>query len=267
MNLFSSRLVLRPRQLTEVLDLALPFCLACARPLARMALAVLAPLLVLAGGLRLGLGWAWPAVWAVIIPLAVLGQGAFTVTLGEALFKAPTEIQVAPLLWRFLSRLPALVTLQLTRLVVLLACASVLVPVFTEGPRWSFITEATLLERAGPGPAIGRSRALARDRMGFCLGLALALLALPVLTMFLADLMGNSLLGFVLQLGQPLGALDQDGGSALALVGLLLGMPLAACARFLGYIDLRTRKEGWDIQLRFTAWAERAATTSHAGAA
>jgi hypothetical protein len=29
-----------------------------------------------------------------------------------------------------------------------------------------------------------------------------------------------------------------------------------ASASFLGYIDMRTRKEGWDIQLRFVALAE-----------
>jgi hypothetical protein len=265
-NLFASRLVLRPRLLTEVLDLTVPFCLASARPLARMSLAVLAPLLALAGGLRLGLGWSWPALWALIIPLAVLVQGAFTVTLGEALFKAPAQVRVVPLLRRFLSRLPALLMLHLTRLLMLLGCATVLVPVFTEGPRWLFLGEAALLEQAALGPAIGRSRALARDRMGFCMGLSVALLALPALTMYLADLVGNTLLGSVLQLGQPLGSLDDNGGSALALAGLLLGMPLAACARFLGYIDLRTRKEGWDIQLRFTSWTERESTRERGAA-
>jgi hypothetical protein len=73
----------------------------------------------------------------------------------------------------------------------------------------------------------------------------------------LFDQLGGQLLEFVFQLGQPLGSLAEDGGSGFAVLGLLLSVPLSAAARFLGYIDLRTRSEGWDIQLRFAAWAER----------
>jgi hypothetical protein len=36
----------------------------------------------------------------------------------------------------------------------------------------------------------------------------------------------------------------------------LLSAPFVASASFLGYIDMRTRKEGWDIQLRFMALAD-----------
>ena len=38
--------------------------------------------------------------------------------------------------------------------------------------------------------------------------------------------------------------------------GALLSAPFVAAAGFLAYIDMRTRKEGWDIQLRFMALAE-----------
>lgn len=259
MNLFSSRLVLRPRLLTEVLDLAAPFALACGRPLAFTALLVLGPLGALAAGLRLGLGWSWLALWAVMIPLGVLAQGAFTIVLGEAMFNPPEAVRVGSLLRRYLGRLPLLVALHLTRLGALLACLTVVLPVVIEGPRWLFVGEAALLEQAGLGQAVARSRALTRDRLGFSLVLAVALLALPAVTMMLAEQIGNSVLGAVMQLGQPLGVLADDGGSGLAVAGMLLGLPLAASARFLGYIDLRTRREGWDIQLRFTAWQQRAA--------
>jgi hypothetical protein len=47
-----------------------------------------------------------------------------------------------------------------------------------------------------------------------------------------------------------------DGGSAYAVAGALLSAPFVASASFLGYIDLRTRKEGWDIQLRLAALAD-----------
>ena len=257
MNLFSSRLVLRPRLLTEVLDLAAPLALANASLLGRVALAVLAPLAGLAVALRLGLGWGWPALWAVLLPLSWITSGAFTATLGEALFQPPDKVRVGPVLGHFMRRLPVMLAARVVSAVVLLGCASILVPLPIEGPRWLFLGEAVVLEQASPAQAIRRSRSLSRNRLGFCLGLALAVLLLPVLTLVLADLVGNAIVAQVLQMGRPFGDLWENGGSGLAVVGLLIGVPLAACARFLGYIDLRTRKEGWDIQLRFTAWSER----------
>jgi hypothetical protein len=89
-----------------------------------------------------------------------------------------------------------------------------------------------------------------------CLGLALACLCAPFLFAMAADLVGETLVNMVLQMGRPLGSLWSDGGSAFAVLGALLSAPLVGCAGFLGYVDLRTRKEGWDIQLRFMALAE-----------
>ena len=61
----------------------------------------------------------------------------------------------------------------------------------------------------------------------------------------------RGLVDSVLQLGRPFGSLFSDGGSVYALVGFFYGIQYAAIARFLKYVDLRTRKEGWDIQIRF----------------
>jgi hypothetical protein len=257
MNLFAARVVLRPRSLTEVLDLAAPFCLQNARLLGRLSLVVLVPVAAAVGGLRLGLGWSWPGVWAVAVSLAWLAEGVFTAALGEALFRDPAEVRIGATVGRFLRRLPAVMVVQVTRLGVMVACATMVLPVFIEGPRWLFPVEAILLENAPVGQSIRRSRSLGQRRTGFCLGLAAALLAVPVAAAMLVDLLGGNLLGFVFQLGQPLGSLFDDGGSGFAVLGLLLAVPLAASMRFLGYIDLRTRSEGWDIQLRFAAWAER----------
>ena len=110
------------------------------------------------------------------------------------------------------------------------------------------------------------ARALARNRSGFCLGLWLATLALPFVGALVGDQLGNAVVGFVLQLGKPTGDLLTEGGSGFAVAGALLAAPVAAAARFLGYIDLRTRKEGWDIQLRFLAVAAGAATDTRRAA-
>jgi hypothetical protein len=266
MNLFAARVALRPRSLTEVLDLAAPFCVQNARLLGGLSLIMLVPVAAAIAGLKLGLGWSWPAVWAASWGLACLAEGVFTVALGEALFKQPGEVRIGAAVGRFGRRLPALLMVHVTRLLVLGGCTALLVvPVFLEGPRWLFPVEAVLLENARVGQAIRRSRSLGRRRTGFCLGLAIALLVLPAGTVVLVDLVGGQLLESVFQLGRPLGSLFDDGGSAFAVLGLLVSVPLSAATRFLGYIDLRTRSEGWDIQLRFAAWAERDQGPGHPG--
>ena len=40
-----------------------------------------------------------------------------------------------------------------------------------------------------------------------------------------------------------------------AVIGFFAALPLVATARFLSYIDGRTRQDGWDIQLRFMSIA------------
>ena len=61
-----------------------------------------------------------------------------------------------------------------------------------------------------------------------------------------------------LQLGAPFGELTTDGGTVYAVTGFFLTIPIVAAARFLTYVDLRTRREGWDIQLKFMAIAAAA---------
>jgi hypothetical protein len=67
------------------------------------------------------------------------------------------------------------------------------------------------------------------------------------------EALGHGVVEFVLQLGKPFGSLWPDGGSLYAIFGLLACVPLCATTRFLAYIDARTRRDGWDIQVRFMA--------------
>jgi hypothetical protein len=255
MNLLEAKVALRPRPLSEVLDLAVPFCLLARRPLLSLALLALGPVGAAALLLRPGQGWGWAPVWLLVLGAAFFVEGIFTVALGEALFRRADEVRVRAAAGRFLRRLPLLLLVHLVRLPALAVCAALPVLLPIEAPRWLFVGEALLLEHAGPGRAMARSRALARDRGLFCLGLWLATLGIPVLGAVLGDLIGNAVTGFVLQLGHPVGRLWDDGGSAFAVLGALAAVPVAAAARFLGYIDIRTRSEGWDIQIRFMALA------------
>jgi hypothetical protein len=260
MNLLAARVVLRQRSLADTLDLALPFCLANKRPLGVLSVVMLGPVAALIAFLRIRRHWAWPALWAVVAAASLLLEGVFTVALGELLFKPPAEARVRSYVARFLRRFPALCVAVTVRQVVLAFAASLVVfPVFIAAPPSIFVPEALLLEGATLGKALARSRALARNRAGVCIGIWLASALLPVFGAVAMDVACNSLFGFVLQLGSPTGELFADGGSGVAVLGALLAVPLAAAVRFLGYVDLRTRKEGWDIQLRFVALAEQSA--------
>jgi len=252
-NLLAARVVLRQRSLADTLDLALPFCLANKRPLGMLALVVLGPLAALLAFLRLAKHWPWGSIWLLYLAAALLIEGAFTVALGELLFKPPAEVRVRTFVARFLRRLPAIVFAVVVRQVMLIGTIWIL------APGSIFVPEAMLLEGASFGRALTRSRALARNRIGSCVGIWLATGLLPVFGAIAMDVVCNALVGFVLQLGHPVGELFENGGSGFAVLGALLAVPLAAAVRFLGYVDLRTRKEGWDIQLRFVALADQGA--------
>jgi hypothetical protein len=260
MNLLAARVVLRQRSLADSLDLALPFCLANKRPLGVLSLVTLAPIAALLAYLRIVKQWHWVSIWLVYAAAALLVEGVFTVAFGELLFKPPAEVRVRSFVARFFRRSPAIVVSVVLRQVIIAATTAMLIaPVFFIAPPSIFVPEALLLEGATLGRALARSRALARNRLGICVGIWLAALLLPAFGAVMMDVVCNALVGFVLQLGHPTGELFEHGGSGFAVLGALLAVPLAAAVRFLGYVDLRTRKEGWDIQLRFVALAEQSA--------
>lgn len=258
MNLLAARVVLRQRSLADSLDLALPFCLTNKRPLGVLSLVTLAPIAALIGFLRIRQHWGWAALWPVCIGGSLLIEGVFTVALGELMFKPPAEARIRAFLARYVRRLPALITALVVRTILMaVATCLLIVPLFIVAPPTIFIPEALLLEGATLGKALARSRALARNRMAICVGIWLATLMLPLMGAASVDLLCDTVCEYVLQLGRPAGSLWHDGGSGFAVVGALLAVPLGAAMRFLGYVDLRTRKEGWDIQLRFVSLADQ----------
>ena len=68
---------------------------------------------------------------------------------------------------------------------------------------------------------------------------------------------GRSLLEGLLQSAAPSSGLG-SGGSLLAAIGFWVFVPYAATVKFLLYLNVRTRTEGWDVQTRFAALARRA---------
>ena len=266
MNLGASAIVLRPRALSEILDLACR--LSCSLALAlylRLAAVVLLPCLGICLALRHGLRWDWPVVWAVALALGVIVQGVFTVAVGRLLFSETLGARQALSLYG--RRLGAyLGTLFLSRLLLAAAAAPFLLGLPLVWPRLFFVHEASLLEGAGPMESMRRASRFAGNDLGGVLGALLAVVVAQAGFVVTAELLGDGLVQHVLQLGRPFGALFTEGGSAFALAGFFLSMPFVATARFLLYIDARTRSDGWDVQLRFMAIAARAATSAREAA-
>ena len=63
---------------------------------------------------------------------------------------------------------------------------------------------------------------------------------------------------FLLQLGEPLDLLFEERGSWASVAGYVAVAPYIALAKLFDYVDARTRREGWDIQVRFKAIAAKA---------
>jgi hypothetical protein len=255
MNLGASAIVLRPRTLAEVLDLACRLSISLAFGLyARLSALILLPLFAGCLALRYALDWPWAGVWVVAILTGSVVQGVFTVGVGRLLFSE--ELGAGKVIGLFVKRLGAYLGMHFLR-ALLFGVASL--PGFLGvpflWPRLVFVHEASLLEGAGPADAIRRSNRFAGGRGPSVFGALLALLATQAGFVVTAELLGHGLVEEVLQLGKPFGSLFEHGGSPYALAGYLLSIPYVATARFLDYIDARTRSDGWDVQLRFMAIA------------
>jgi hypothetical protein len=261
MKLDEARVVLRPRSLAEILDLALRFAADPAATIyAKLGALTLLPAWMLCLAARWGLDWSWAAVWLLALALVTPIQGVFTVAVGKMMFAE--HVTVREIMREYLRRFPAyLGALLITRVQIAVLSFGVFVvlpPLWIWG-RGIHVHEACLLERAGAADAVKRSARMVENRVLPAAG-ALMLLSL-VAAGFVGvteSLLNQGLFDFVLQIGKPFGALFDEGGSAPALLGLFLAVPYWATARFLLYVDLRTRRDGWDVQVRFMALANQA---------
>jgi hypothetical protein len=258
LNLLQARIELRMRRVSDIVDLAFRLCVAERRVVLRLGAMTLLPCLALSYGFHLvGLSWAW--VWTLAVVLGVVVEGAFTVAFGQLLFAE--TVRARDILVRFGRRLPSfLIALAWSRFLLALSALALLVPVIMVWPRIVFVHEASLLEGASPGAAFSRSTGFIKRVHGQVMALLPMLLLMSWTFVYLCEALGQGLVSFVLQLGEPFGALDSQGGSPFALLGFFLSVPYVAAARFLAYTDIRTRKEGWDIQVKFMAIQAREGT-------
>lgn len=252
MNLSASAIVLRPRTVAEIMDLTCR--LTFARSLGfyvRLASAVLlAPFLGMLA-LYYFVGLSWWALWLIAIPTVVWLEAPFTIAASRIMFgEQPTVRSIIRTFW---GRIGAYTGAMLIKSMYLGMSALFIIGFFTTWPNGTLVTEASLLEGASASEAWTRSKRLIEQRSSEAfVGLA-ALLTAHVSFSLGCELLGQALVGDVLQLGLPFGELYEDGFTAFALLGLFISAPFVATARFLHYIDTRTRADGWDIQVKFMA--------------
>ena len=256
MNLNASTIVLRPRTLAEILDLACRLSVTVASGLyARLAALLLLPIFAGCLALHYALDVHWVLVWIVAVAAGSVVQGVFTVAVGRLLFSE--ELGAWQVLRLFGRRLGSYLTMLTVSRVLLALCTIPLLGLPVMWPRLVFAHEASLLEGAGPIEAIRRSYRFSAGRWASAFAVLLALLLAQVAIVVTTEALCHGLVADVLQLGKPFGALFEDGGSPYALAGFLLSIPYVSTVRFLDYIDARTRSDGWDIQLKFMAIAAR----------
>jgi hypothetical protein len=117
-----------------------------------------------------------------------------------------------------------------------------------------YLGEAAFLEQLPTGRAMKRARILVTYRFGRALGLVVAQTMVRALFV-LAVMFGTTfLIEFVLQFQGVPDAVSYWAGIG----GYVLSGPYVALVRLFDYVDARTRREGWDIQVRFNAIAQRA---------
>jgi hypothetical protein len=269
-SLLSSRIVLRQRNLGEIFDLVLPFITKHWRFWLRLSFATLIPLFssimalvfVLMGLVSTSYTEITDeAFWfLLLVPLAFLfAQDVFVVAASELLFTK--DVTVRRVLRRYARHCVrgALAGLVLAVWNTVTLCF--LVGVYY-APTRALVREAALLEGASLGVAFRRSAALTHDLVGHALGYWLVAWLIPFVTTAFVWLMGTSLCEYLLLIK----ASDQV-HFLLAVLGIMVAVVPAAIARFFIYVDLRTRKEGWDLQLRLLALAAEAPESKQPGAA
>jgi hypothetical protein len=262
MDLSRTRIVLRERALVDVLDLALRFLVRHGAPYAKTAAIVLPPFIVVTELVARNGGAL--AAWVFAIFTATFAAAPFTVLASRLVFE--DEVRVGDAVG---TAVHATWRLFVLRLVTFFGAALGLV-VFTFPGVWLlavtlFVVEVTVLEQAGAKAALARSERIFRRGSGEAIMALLLLFLLHVIVVFAADIGGRTIVSALLESRAP-PPVWAEGWSTLALLGFWLFVPYLATARFLVYLDIRTRSEGWDIQTRFTALATRSVSDERSAA-
>jgi hypothetical protein len=254
-NILEARVELRDRTVVDVVDLTLRFFMRHSLAYAKLSAIVLTPSFLLTWWIAFDTGsWGWAWIWALAI--APFAASPFTVLASRLMFEPRAEM--GEILKTSLTALPRMLAVRFLQAIgVAFGAIAFLLPATWFLALFLFTNEVVVLERASVSGALSRMQRLLSGGSGDAILAVLFLLALHIMAVFLGDLVGRGILEDVLEIAPPPSILVAK-GSTLGLAAFWWFVPFAATCRFLLYVNVRTRNEGWDVQTRFAAIAARA---------
>jgi hypothetical protein len=252
MDIVRSTVALRDRSLLDVLDLVIRFA---ARHFTKLALvSAITSLPGFAIVLLLREDVEPFALWPLALLFVVLAEIPVVALASRLVFDERATVREGLVLGlRSMGRVLGVRILQM--FAILLSSLTVLLPLWVQGI-FLFAPEAALLERASPIAALGRSQKLAgRSTAESILGATLSMVA-GILAAPLGDYVGRTTMSQLFDATPP-ASIWEDPTSIFALAGFFAAGPMLALFRFFLYLNVRTRVEGWDVQTRFGAIAQR----------
>lgn len=269
MQLDKTHILIRERSYPQVLDLALVVLRTHAGPLLVCWLCGVLPclaagyyLLVEEGDLLAGVPFGeWSSGYffyllALVLWLSPIATSGITLYLGQAMFVG--EPQFRRVLREFLTSLPQLIVLQvIVRFLLMIPILTWVLLFFA----WPFLNEIILLERnplfrrgAGGVSTWGRASSMHSQNFGqvFLYGLGTATIGCLLFLLGWGAVASTAPLLGITELGWGWYAFGIP-----VLFWLIAGF--VAVARFLSYLDVRIRSEGWEVELLLRAEGARVA--------
>lgn len=264
MNFDSTHIAIRERGFAEIMDLALHVTRAHAGPLLLALVVGAAPWgLVnwfLLSGVAEDVEWDGPVGYVFVLVMLValqspLATALMTLYLGQVTFA--DRVDASRIVGDFFRCLPQMIFSQgLFRVLLAIPFISFILPYVS----WPYLSELILLER---NPMFrGKAGRLTTRRRSKHLhtGAGGDLFARWLVAMSVGGLMTAAVTGGVYVIIAQLSSIELSDATTLTVllpISLWLVAGFFAVVRFLAYLDLRIRREGWEVELTMRAEAER----------
>lgn len=244
----TQQVVLRPRTLLEIGDLASGFVHAHALAFAKVLPICLLPSLVASILLHGGAATS-QTCWALVWFFGPLTTAAATILCGDLMLHPHASIRSVARRW--LRKVPALTGIRVADVAFKGLTAGVFL-------RWTvFFPEVVVLEGGRFDAVTRRSAGLLGVVNARWIGFACLVLTAQAVGIWAGEVSWQALRS-LFALPHQDSALIAQGGSWPAFFGLGLAQTYLAAVRFLVYIDCRTRREGWDLAVQMAGLVQAA---------
>ena len=258
MKVKSATIEIRPRKVTEIIDLAMLFY-RTHLPVIFPVLAVLGgPLIAAAVGLHYLTGEAWISICFFWLTLSI-PTGAVVLTASKLVFGNSLTAQEALSLYR--GEWFSLFMRRLGQKILVVALIPIIVGYLLR-LRWAFTPMIVLLERLAGHTLALRRRGLRRRGGASAFGMDILLLLLTVTILLGLMMVLELLFGNILALWTDDGlfseaVLNEPLKLGVWMLVLLAITPVGTLSWFFLYLDARIRGEGWDLELGLKATVSR----------